>query len=125
MNGLPGNPTTDKNGFYSAEVDYNWSGTVTPTLSGYSFTPSSRNYANATTDLPDQNFTATKNSDGSSGSGGGGGGCFISMLAQDDLQPGVGKIGSFGQIAAVSMLLIFLCLMVSCHRLANMKLRRK
>ncbi|TAK50902.1 MAG: hypothetical protein EPO24_16320, partial [Bacteroidetes bacterium] len=37
MNGLPGNPTTDANGYYDASVDYGWSGTVTPNKAGYTF----------------------------------------------------------------------------------------
>ena len=44
MNGLPGNPTTDASGNYSAQVPSGWSGAVTPTLSGYTFSPPSRSY---------------------------------------------------------------------------------
>jgi uncharacterized repeat protein (TIGR03803 family) len=44
MNGLPGNPTTDASGFYTATVDYGWSGTVTPTLAGCTFSPASTTY---------------------------------------------------------------------------------
>ncbi len=39
MSGLPGNPASAGDGSYSDTVDYNWSGTVTPTLGGYTFTP--------------------------------------------------------------------------------------
>jgi len=45
MNGLPGNPSTDPNGLYSASVPAGWSGTVTPTKAGYTFTPVSSSYA--------------------------------------------------------------------------------
>ncbi len=48
MSGLPGNPSTDTNGYYSGAVSYGWSGTVTPTKSGYTFTPSSTSYSNVT-----------------------------------------------------------------------------
>ena len=48
MNGLPGNPSTDANGYYSGSVPYGWSGTVTPTKSGYSFSPASTTYTNVT-----------------------------------------------------------------------------
>ena len=46
INSLPGNPFTDANGNYTATVDYGWSGTVTPTLTGYTFTPPSTTYNN-------------------------------------------------------------------------------
>lgn len=42
LEGLPGEPVTDVNGFYSATVDYGWSGTVTPTKAGFAFKPASR-----------------------------------------------------------------------------------
>ena len=58
MNGLPGNPATNPAGFYSATVDFNWTGTVTPTLSGYTFTPTSRSYSNITNPQTDQDYTA-------------------------------------------------------------------
>ncbi len=48
MNGLPGNPATNSQGAYTATVSSGWSGTVTPTLSGYSFTPASQAYTNVT-----------------------------------------------------------------------------
>ena len=58
MSGLPGNPTTNALGVYTTTVAAGWSGTVTPTLSGYSFTPSSRTYTGLTTDQTGQNYTA-------------------------------------------------------------------
>ncbi|MDD5327870.1 MAG: metallophosphoesterase, partial [Phycisphaerae bacterium] len=62
MNGLPGNPVTDANGFYIAGVVSGWSGTVTPTKSNYTFTPTSRPYSNVTADQTGQNYTATYSS---------------------------------------------------------------
>jgi hypothetical protein len=61
MNGLPGNPATAGNGYYSAQVDHGWSGNVTPQLSGYTFSPPGRSYANVTSDQTDQNYTGTIN----------------------------------------------------------------
>ncbi len=58
MNGLPGNPSTDVNGDYSATVDYGWSGTVTPQLSGYAFNPPSTTYTNVTSNQT-QDYTGT------------------------------------------------------------------
>jgi len=58
MNGLPGNPTTNASGVYSATVDYNWSGTVTPTLAGYTFSPVNRTYTTVTADQTAQDYTA-------------------------------------------------------------------
>jgi uncharacterized repeat protein (TIGR02543 family) len=59
MDGLPGDPTTDVSGNYTATADYGFSGTVTPTLAGYSFSPSSRDYTSVTSDQLDHNYTAS------------------------------------------------------------------
>jgi len=59
MSGLPGNPKTNSYGFYSGTVNYGWSGTVTPSLDGYTFSPPSRSYTNVAADQKDQNYTAT------------------------------------------------------------------
>ncbi|MCG2812278.1 MAG: hypothetical protein L6428_12625, partial [Candidatus Aminicenantes bacterium] len=59
MSGLPGNPLTNVSGVYSAIVDYNWSGTVMPTLTGYIFSPLNRVYTNITVSQIDQNYTAS------------------------------------------------------------------
>ena len=59
MNGLPGKVVTDDNGYYTATVDYSWSGTVTPTMEGYTFEPANRIYTKVTADLPNQDYTAT------------------------------------------------------------------
>ena len=50
--------TADGNGNYSFTVSYNWSGTVTPTLSGYYFTPASKTYSNVLANQTGQNYTA-------------------------------------------------------------------
>src|SRR5208337_905838 len=44
MNGLPGNPQTNASGVYTGTVTYGWTGTVTPLLTGYNFTPPSTGY---------------------------------------------------------------------------------
>ncbi|MCK4646684.1 MAG: hypothetical protein KAU46_10555, partial [Candidatus Aminicenantes bacterium] len=54
-----GSTTSGSGGAYSHTVSYNWSGTVTPTLAGYTFTPSSRPYSNVTTAQTGQNYTPT------------------------------------------------------------------
>ena len=57
INGLPGNPTTNASGFYSATVSHGFSGTATPQMTGYSFTPSSRNYDNIVSNQENQDYT--------------------------------------------------------------------
>jgi len=59
LNGLPGNPITDSDGRYSDIIVKGWSGTVTPTLAGYSFTQASVTYSNITSDQLGQDYTAT------------------------------------------------------------------
>ncbi len=56
--GLPGNPVTGADGLYSVEVPYNWTGSVTPTLTGTTFEPASRDYANLTANATEQDYTA-------------------------------------------------------------------
>ena len=58
MNGLPGNPVTDSNGYYSADVNSGWSGTVTPSKAGYTFSPPNKVYSNVIADVNSQNYTA-------------------------------------------------------------------
>jgi len=50
---------SDVNGDYSLAVSYNWNGTVTPTLAGYTFSPTSLAYANVIANQPSQNYVAT------------------------------------------------------------------
>ena len=53
--------TADGTGLYSFTVSYNWSGTVTPSLSSHSFTPANRTYSNVLSDQTAQNYTASAN----------------------------------------------------------------
>ncbi len=46
----------DQNGFYSATVDYGWSGTVTPIKEGYSFVPVCKVYTNVNSNQANQNY---------------------------------------------------------------------
>jgi hypothetical protein len=84
MSGLPTLIFTKANGDYTATVDQGWSGTVRPTLSGYTFTPPSIDYSSGVTaNQVDRNYTATASGGGGgsdSGGGGGGGGCFLSAV---------------------------------------------
>ncbi|MCX6564552.1 MAG: hypothetical protein NTU60_13280 [Candidatus Aminicenantes bacterium] len=61
MAGLPGTVKTNASGQYSGTVDYGWSGTVTPTLTGYTFDPASKSYTNVTSNQTSQNYAATLN----------------------------------------------------------------
>ena len=54
-----GTATTDSEGGYSHQVSYGWSGTATPSKTGYIFSPSSRTYTSLTSDQADQDYTAT------------------------------------------------------------------
>ena len=58
MDGLPGSPTTDASGYYEATVDCGWSGTVTPTMTRYVFSPSSRSYDDLNSDQAGQDYEA-------------------------------------------------------------------
>lgn len=49
---------TNSSGFYSFVVSDNWSGMVTPSLSGYSFNPSYRSFTNVTSLQANKDFTA-------------------------------------------------------------------
>ena len=51
--------TASGTGAYSITVPYNWTGTVTPSLAGYTFAPVNRDYTNVMTDQVNQDFTAT------------------------------------------------------------------
>ncbi len=58
MKGLPGDPITDLNGFYSVNVNYGFSATVEPTKPGYTFTPASKIYTKVNSDRTDENYNA-------------------------------------------------------------------
>ncbi len=53
-----GSVTTDSSGYYSKTVSYGWSGVVTPSKSGCTFSPLSRSYSNLTSDMQDQGYLA-------------------------------------------------------------------
>lgn len=53
-----GQDTTDVNGFYEVQVNYNWSGTVTPTKNYYTFDPNWRSYADVLANQTEQNYQA-------------------------------------------------------------------
>jgi hypothetical protein len=52
--------TADGSGNYSLTVAYDWSGTLTPALSGYSFTPTSLSFTGVLANQTAQNFTAAQ-----------------------------------------------------------------
>jgi uncharacterized repeat protein (TIGR01451 family) len=56
--GIPMTVTADSSGAYSLTVAFGWNGTVTPSKTGYIFTPDSRSYTNVTSDLTAENYTA-------------------------------------------------------------------
>jgi hypothetical protein len=49
---------TDVNGFYSSQVEYGWSGVVTPAKIEYAFDPNGRSYTSVASDRTDQNYSA-------------------------------------------------------------------
>ena len=57
--GIAKTDTADVSGNYTFSVSYNWTGTVTPSKIGYSFSPTSKSYTNLTADSTNQNYTAT------------------------------------------------------------------
>jgi hypothetical protein len=59
MNGLPGNPSTDANDYYTATVTSGWSGTATPGAAGYTVSPASRSYSGMTGNQTAQDYTGT------------------------------------------------------------------
>ncbi|MFZ2145605.1 MAG: hypothetical protein WAV28_00175 [Sedimentisphaerales bacterium] len=59
MGGLPNNPVTNENGYYSDTVKYGWNGTVTPVKAGYTFEPAKITYPRVTSDQINQDYTAT------------------------------------------------------------------
>ena len=52
-----GTATTDSTGYYRRTVSSGWSGSATPSLSGYTFSPTSLTYTNITTSQFSQNYT--------------------------------------------------------------------
>ncbi len=56
---VPKSATADANGDYTLTVSYGWSGTITPYKEGFSFTPSSRAYANVASNISEQDYWQT------------------------------------------------------------------
>jgi uncharacterized delta-60 repeat protein len=57
MSGFPGDPViTSGGGYYNKRVDYDWSGTITPVMVGYTFDPASKNYSNVIENQPNENY---------------------------------------------------------------------
>jgi hypothetical protein len=59
INYTGGSTVADGSGNYSFTVPSSWTGTVTPFLIGYGFSPASKSYTNLVTNMANQNFTAT------------------------------------------------------------------
>jgi hypothetical protein len=59
MKGLPGDPVSDENGRYSAELERGWSGVVTPVREGYAFAPPSRTYHDIQASCTADNYRAS------------------------------------------------------------------
>lgn len=57
---------SDGDGYYTCTFPSGWSGTLTPSQEGYTFSPPSRSFENVTTYTPDQDFTGLTG-DGESG----------------------------------------------------------
>jgi C1A family cysteine protease len=87
MSGLPTNPVTLSSGAYSGTVYAGWSGTVTPTLASYTFSPSSRSYTNVMANNLNQDFTA------------GTGGCVYTVSSTSQ---SFGSAGGTGNISVTS-----------------------
>ena len=62
INYTGGSTSANGSGNYSFNVPAGWSGTVTPSLRCYTFSPASRSYNNLTTDQTAQNYAATVSS---------------------------------------------------------------
>jgi hypothetical protein len=81
-----GEDTTDVNGFYEVGVDYNWSGTVTPSKVYYTFDPINIAYNNVLEDKTGQDYEATNiydlDCDGYIGWGD------VAVMSEDWLEPG-------------------------------------
>jgi type II secretory pathway component GspD/PulD (secretin) len=58
MKGLPGDPKTNKDGTYRAEVSFEWNGKVTPLKEGYEFTPDVKEYSDVTDNVTNDDYVA-------------------------------------------------------------------
>jgi hypothetical protein len=54
-----GSTIANSGGIYYFTVDAGWTGAVTPSLPGYTFSPANRTYIHVMDSQPDQNYTAT------------------------------------------------------------------
>ena len=57
MSGLPGDVVTSGGGSYSVTVASGWDGTVTPVMTGYTFSPASKTYSDVTSNQTSQDYT--------------------------------------------------------------------
>ena len=65
--GTPKTVTSGSNGHYSITVPANWSGTVTPSKTGYTFSPASRTYPPVTSNKTSQNYAVLVSISGNAG----------------------------------------------------------
>ena len=56
FSGSIGGALTNASGFYTKNVPYDYTGTATPSLAGYNFTPVSRNYSNITAAISGEDY---------------------------------------------------------------------
>ncbi len=54
--------TTDATGYYERYITRGWSGTATPSMDKFTFSPNSYTYSNVQTDLPNQDYVGIRNS---------------------------------------------------------------
>jgi hypothetical protein len=84
---------TDANGYYEVWVDYNWSGTVTPSKAHYTFDPNSRAYTDVLEDKTGQDYLADNiydlDCDGSIGFGD------VAIISENWLETGENIPGDF------------------------------
>src|SRR6185503_9638058 len=59
FDGTPKTVISDNNGIYTITVPCNWSGTVTPSRTGFSFVPASKSYTNLGATQSGQNYVAS------------------------------------------------------------------
>ena len=67
LNYTGGSTTSDGSGNYTISVPYGWSGTVTPSKTGYTFLPASRTYSNVTSNKTAQNYVPQVTISGNAG----------------------------------------------------------
>jgi len=88
-----GQDTTDMNGFYEVWVDYNWSGTVTPSKEHHTFDPNLMIYVDVSANEQDQNYIADNiydlDCDGTIGLGD------FAVMCENWLMTGPGIAGDF------------------------------